>query len=366
MLFEDQTLELTYGHRYGLVSQNGTGKSTMLKCIAARMLPIPDFIDVWFLDKEAEPEDRSAVDVVVDTVRLEKERLEALEEEIMSNEGPEDPRLDAIYERLDRMDPATFDKRAGELLYGLGFSQAMMTRKTKDMSGGWRMRVALAQALFVRPTLLVLDEPTNHLDLGACVWLEDYLSKWDSILLLTSHSADFLNGVCTKIYHLSVHKKLDLYGGNYDSYVNTRKENEVNQMKRYQKEQDDIKHLREFISSCGTYSNLVKQAQSKQKIIDKMVEAGLTAKPEPDPVFRFTFPNSNKIPPPVLAFQNVSFSYSGKPEDHLCAPRRDRAEIAPRSRRGRAAVAPRSRRGRAPWSRRGRAVVARPSPPPAA
>merc|ERR1719313_140113 len=188
---------------------------------------------------------------------------------------------------------------------------------TRDMSGGWRMRVALAQALFVRPMLLILDEPTNHLDLGACVWLEDYLAKWDSILLMTSHSQDFLNGVCSKTYHLSVRKTLDLYGGNYDAYVKTRQENEVNQQKRYEKEQEDIKHLKEFISSCGTYSNLVKQAQSKQKIIDKMVEAGLTKKVVPDPKFRFTFPNSEKIPPPVMAFQNVSFAYSGKAEDYL-------------------------------------------------
>ena len=130
--------------------------------------------------------------------------------DIMSEVGPEDPRLEIIYEKLEKIDPSTFEKRAGELLFGLGFSQTMMLRATKDMSGGWRMRVALAQALFVSPTLLVLDEPTNHLDLGACVWLEDYLSKWESILIMTSHSADFLNGVCTKIYHLSVHKKIEL------------------------------------------------------------------------------------------------------------------------------------------------------------
>mmetsp|Transcript_25316 Transcript_25316/g.59050 ORF Transcript_25316/g.59050 Transcript_25316/m.59050 type:complete len:717 (-) Transcript_25316:679-2829(-) len=317
ILFEDQKFELTYGHRYGLIAQNGSGKSTLLKCVAARMIPIPDFIDIWFLDHESPPSERTAVDVVIDTVRLEKERLEKLEEEIMSENGPEDSRLEAIYEKLDKMDPSTFEKRAGELLFGLGFSQKMMHKATKDMSGGWRMRVALAQALFVKPMLLVLDEPTNHLDLGACVWLEDYLAKWESILLLTSHSADFLNGVCSKVYHLTVDRRLELYGGNYDSYVQTRKETEVNQLKRYEKEQEDIKHLKEFISSCGTYSNLVKQAQSKQKIIDKMVEAGLTPKPQPDPVFRFTFPSSEKIPPPVLAFQNVSFSYSGKVEDYL-------------------------------------------------
>ena len=226
-LFEDQTLELTYGHRYGLIAQNGSGKSTLLKCIATRQIPIPDFIDIWYLDREAEPSDRTALEAVIDTVRNEKERLEQLEEDIMSEVGPEDPRLEAIYEKLDKMDPTTFDKRAGELLFGLGFSQTMMHRQTKDMSGGWRMRVALAQALFVRPMLLILDEPTNHLDLGACVWLEDYLAKWESILLLTSHSADFLNGVCSKTYHLTVRHTLDLYSGNYASYVKTRSENEV-------------------------------------------------------------------------------------------------------------------------------------------
>jgi len=165
--------------------------------------------------------------------------------------------------------------------------------------------------------LLVLDEPTNHLDLGACVWLEDYLAKWESILILTSHSADFLNGVCSKTYHLTVRQTLELYSGNYATYVKTRTEKEVQQLKAYEKEQDDIQHLQKFIRECGTYSNLVKQAQSKQKIIDKMVEAGLTLKPVDDPKFRFNFPNSAKIPPPVLAFQNVSFAYSGKKEDYL-------------------------------------------------
>ena len=108
-----------------------------------------------------------------------------------------------------------------------------------------------------------------------------------------------------------------MYGGNYGSYVKTRQENEVNQGKKYDKEQDDIKHLQEFIRSCGTYSNMVKQAQSKQKIIDKMVEAGLTPKVVPDPVFRFSFPNSPKLAPPVMAFQKVAFAYSGKKEDYL-------------------------------------------------
>jgi ATP-binding cassette subfamily F protein 2 len=215
------------------------------------------------------------------------------------------------------MDPAQFEARACELLSGLGFSPAMMNKATKDMSGGWRMRVALAQALFVEPLLLLMDEPTNHLDLGTCVWLERHLAKYPHCLVVISHSQDFLDGVCTEIMHLTVRGTLEFYGGNYSNYVQTREERETNQLKKYEKEQDDIKHLQEFIRSCGTFSNLRKQADSKQKIIDKMVAAGLTEKPLKDPTYRFRFPDTDKLPPPVCAFQNVAFSYSGKPADIL-------------------------------------------------
>lgn len=179
------------------------------------------------------------------------------------------------------------------------------------------MRVALAQALFVQPTLLLLDEPTNHLDLGACVWLEEYLSTWPTTLVVISHSQDFLNGVCTNIMQLTQKGELVVWQGNYDSYVKTRADREKNQMTKYKKEQDDIEHLQAFIRSCGTFANLRKQADSKQKVIDKMVAAGLTEKPMPDPKYTFSFPGAEPLAPPVMAFHDVAFAYSGKKEDYL-------------------------------------------------
>eukprot|EP00397_Hematodinium_sp_SG-2012_P013770 GEMP01013993.1.p1 GENE.GEMP01013993.1~~GEMP01013993.1.p1 ORF type:complete len:609 (+),score=110.65 GEMP01013993.1:104-1930(+) len=315
-LVRDTTLELTYGNRYGLVGSNGSGKSTILYAIAHRQVPVPESFSIWHLDREAEPEDESALQCVINVVSKEQERLEALQLELLQVD-PDSPLLEAIADKLGKMEPSTFESEASRLLYGLGFSPEMVKRSTRDMSGGWRMRVALAQALFAKPTILLLDEPTNHLDLGACVWLEDYLKDWSSILIIISHSQDFLNGVCTNILQLTAKGTLVTWGGNYDAYVRTRKERETNELKKYEKEQADIEHLQEFIRSCGTYANLRKQADSKQKIIDKMVAAGLTEKPEEDKPFDFTFPSNERLAPPIMAFNDVAFSYSGKPEDFL-------------------------------------------------
>ncbi|KAK9829985.1 hypothetical protein WJX72_009031 [[Myrmecia] bisecta] len=315
-LIQDCSIELTIGRRYGLLGANGSGKSNFLACLANREVPIPSHMDLYHLCAEAEPSTRTALEAVVDHIKAEVERLNAEEEHIMTEFGPEDERLDAIYQRLEELDPANFETDAAKLLHGLGFNKQMMARQTKDMSGGWRMRVALARALFAAPTLLLLDEPTNHLDLEACVWLEEYLKTYNKCLVLVSHSQDFLNGVCTHIIWLT-QNRLTYYTGNYDTFCKTVTENETIQMKKYQKEQDDIKHLKEFIASCGTYSNLVKQAKSKQKILDKMEAAGLTPPVHKQHTFQFQFPDCDKLPPPVLPFVNVSFAYSGKKEDFL-------------------------------------------------
>ncbi|KAI1318553.1 hypothetical protein EDD11_006243 [Mortierella claussenii] len=317
-LISNTDIDFNFGRRYGLIGANGSGKSTFLECLAAREVPIPEHIDIYLLQEEAAPSDHNAIEAVVIEAKHEVERLEKQVEDILAEvDGAENPLLDDIYERIEQLDPSTFETRAATLLHGLGFSKKDMLKATRDMSGGWRMRVALAKALFVKPTLLLLDEPTNHLDLEACVWLEDYLSKYDRILILISHSQDFLNGVCTNIMNLNHKRKLVYYGGNYDTYVKTRAELEVNQMKAYVKQQDEIAHIKKFIASAGTYSNLVRQAKSKQKIIDKMEAAGLVEKVDPPMLFKFKFADTDKLPPPVLAFDEVGFAYSGNMKDAL-------------------------------------------------
>ncbi|OUS47973.1 P-loop containing nucleoside triphosphate hydrolase protein [Ostreococcus tauri] len=315
-LIKDCDIEVTIGRRYGLIGQNGCGKTNFLECLAAREVPIPDHIDLYHLREEALPSDRTAIQAVIDEVQAEMERLNRFEAHILETTGPDDERLELIYDRLEEIDPTTFEARGSELLHSLGFSQEMIHRPTKDMSGGWRMRVALAKALFASPTLLLLDEPTNHLDLEACVWLEKYLAEYKKCLIIVSHSQDFLNGVCTHIIWLT-QQKLTYYTGNYDTFCNTVEENNIVQQKKYEKEQADIKHLKEFIASCGTYSNMRKQAESKQKIIDKMMAAGLTPPVAKEADFKFDFPDCQKVPPPVLPFANVSFAYNGKPENFL-------------------------------------------------
>ena len=258
-LIENTDFALNYGNRYGFIGPNGSGKSTIMKAIAARCLPIPESIDLFFLDQEYPATDTPALDAVFE-VDDERKALEAEAEKI--NDAVADcdeeeqealnQRLQALYERLDELDAATAEARASAILHGLGFTPKMQKMPTKSFSGGWRMRVALARALFLQPTCLVLDEPTNHLDMEAVFWLEDYLAQWSKILFFVSHSQDFMNGVCTHIVRLNEHtKKLDYYTGNYDSYVRERSIRDDEQQRRYDAEQRDIAEIKDFIARCG-------------------------------------------------------------------------------------------------------------------
>jgi len=174
------------------------------------------------------------------------------------------------------------------------------------------MRIALARALYLKPHLLLLDEPTNHLDLDACVWLEEELKKYKRILVIISHSQDFMNGVCSNIIHMEK-ERLKNYTGNYDSFIKARLELLENQSKQYNWEQDQINHMKNYIARFGHGSaKLARQAQSKEKTLAKMVAGGLAEKVVADKTLSFYFPSCGTIPPPVIMVQNVSFRYNEK------------------------------------------------------
>ncbi|XP_076094978.1 ATP-binding cassette sub-family F member 2-like [Mytilus galloprovincialis] len=309
VLLDDTKLELNVGRRYGLIGLNGCGKSSLLSAIENREIPIPEHVDIFHLRREMAPSEKTALQAVCD-VDKERIRLEHESEVLATKDDQEShDRLLDIYERLDDMDADKAAVAAAFILHGLGFTKEMQQKKVKDFSGGWRMRISLARALFIRPSLLLLDEPTNHLDLNACVWLENELSNYKRILVMVSHSQDFLNGVCTNIIHMQ-NNKLRYFGGNYDTFMQTRMELEENQMKKYKWEQDQISHMKNYIARFGHGSaKLARQAQSKEKTLKKMVDSGLTEKVTQDKVLSFSFPPCGKIPPPVIMIQHVSFKY---------------------------------------------------------
>merc|ERR1712241_1153260 len=309
-LLQDTKLELSCGNRYGLMGVNGCGKSTLLACLGNREVPIQDHIDIYYLAREIPASEKTALEAVMEADE-ERIKLEALAEMLaLETDDASQEYLMQVYERLDDLGADTAESRAAHLLMGLQFTPAMQNKKCKDFSGGWRMRVALARALFLKPHLLLLDEPTNHLDLEACVWLEEELKTYPTILLLISHSQDFLNGVCNNIMHMEK-QVLKTYGGNYDMFMKTRLELMEAQMKQYNWEQDQIAHMKNYIARFGHGSaKLARQAQSKEKTLAKMVAGGLTEKVTTQHSVSFCFYSCGEIPPPVIMIENVSFRYS--------------------------------------------------------
>ncbi|KQJ91558.1 hypothetical protein BRADI_4g38302v3, partial [Brachypodium distachyon] len=267
-----------------------------------RELSIPEHMDIYHLSHEIEASEMSALEAVI-SCDEERVKLEKDAEVLAAQDDGGGEALERVYERLEAIDVSTGEKRAAEILFGLGFNKQMQAKKTRDFSGGWRMRIALARALFMNPTILLLDEPTNHLDLEACVWLEETLKKFERILVVISHSQDFLNGVCTNIIHMQ-NRKLKLYTGNFDQYVQTRAELEENQMKQFRWEQEQIASTKEYMARFGHGSaKLARQAPSKEKT--RWLQGRILT-------FRFT--DVGNLPPPVLQFVEVTFGYT---EDNL-------------------------------------------------
>ncbi|GFY94382.1 general control non-repressible 4 [Actinidia rufa] len=229
-LFKNASVKISHGKRYGLVGPNGKGKSTLLKLLAWRKVPVPKNIDVLLVEQEVVGDDKTALEAVVsaneELIKLRQEVASLLDESSAS--GAEDEsddvngddageKLAELYEQLQLMGSDAAEAQASKILAGLGFTKAMQGRPTRSFSGGWRMRISLARALFVQPTLLLLDEPTNHLDLRAVLWLEEYLCRWKKTLVVVSHDRDFLNTVCNEIMHLH-DLKLHMYRGNFDDF----------------------------------------------------------------------------------------------------------------------------------------------------
>ena len=316
-LINDCDLELCQGCRYGLIGENGSGKSNVLAAIAQRDVPLPSHVDVFHLHEEAPASEMSGVEAVIHHVRQEAERLEELSQQIIEESGPEDERLQPIYDRLGELDPTGAEPRARKILSGLGFADRLvpMDRKTKHMSGGWRMRVALAQALFAAPSLLLLDEPTNHLDLEACVWLEEHLASYSKCLLVISHSQDFLNAVCTNTVWLH-NTRLSYFGGNYDVFCKVVADQEKIQMREYEKQQADMKKLEDFVR-VNKANGVAASAKSKKKVLEKLEDDAVEKPTLREPSLTFRFPECTRLAPPVLPFDAVSFAYSGKKEDFL-------------------------------------------------
>ncbi|ESQ45015.1 hypothetical protein EUTSA_v10011003mg [Eutrema salsugineum] len=321
-LMKNVSLKLSHGRRYGFVGKNGTGKSSLLKLLEWRMIPVPKNISVLLVDQEVPSGETSALDLVVsaneELVKL-REEDKALQKDSSSGVDDDDSgeKLAELYKRLEDLGSDSAEPRASKILAGLGFTNDMQVRATQSFSGGWRMRISLARALFMQPSLLLLDEPTNHLDHKAVSWLEEYLCSLKKTLVVVSHNPDFLNKVCTNIIHLH-DKSLDFFRGNHDDFkfAYEKQCNEVKKKFEIQRKRD------EAAKRSGNKAQQEKFAErktAKGKTKGKeMDEEGPTPLKPPRKLKSIVldFPEPTKLPDPLLKLK-VSFWYTEKPEFKL-------------------------------------------------
>ncbi|XP_067386190.1 ATP-binding cassette sub-family F member 1 isoform X2 [Emydura macquarii macquarii] len=320
-LFVNADLYIVAGRRYGLVGPNGKGKTTLLKHIANRALSIPPNIDVLLCEQEVVADETPAVQAVLkaDTKRLklleEEKRLQALLEK---GDDSMAEKLEKVYEELRATGAAAAEAKARRILAGLGFNPEMQNRQTKKFSGGWRMRVSLARALFMEPTLLMLDEPTNHLDLNAVIWLNNYLQTWKKTLLIVSHDQGFLDDVCTDIVHLDM-QKLFYYRGNYMTFKKMYQQKQKELLKQYEKQEKKLKDLKAGGKSTKQAEKQTKEAltRKQQKCRKKNLDEEANEAPEllkrpREYTVKFTFPNPPLLSPPILGLHGVVFGYEGQ------------------------------------------------------
>ena len=311
-LFEGVDLTLNPREKIGLIGSNGAGKSSLFAMLRNEIhsdqgsLDFPAQWQVAYVAQETPPLERSAIDYAIDgDTRLRK--LEARLAELESQEATDENgnAIAEVYIALADADAYTVQSRAEQLLLGLGFTMAQMTQSVASFSGGWRMRLNLAQALMCPSDLLLLDEPTNHLDLDAIIWLEEWLKRYAGTLVIISHDRDFLDGVVNVIVHID-ERKLKRYGGNYSSFERQRLAQLELAQGMIEKQNRQRAHLQSFIDRFKAKASKAKQAQSRVKALARMDElAPLRAAAE----FSFEFKEPLNAPNPLLVMEDVSAGY---------------------------------------------------------
>jgi len=314
-LLEHAAINFAYGRRYGIVGRNGIGKSTLMKAIARRELPLPDDMDVLFVEQEAVGDNQTPLQLVLNADSERKRLLDAEKrinqeladetnnlstEERMSLENE----LKRVYQDLEMTSADQAVARAGAILAGFGFDDDMQKRPSSSFSGGWRMRIAIAQALFVQPKLLLLDEPTNHLDLNSVLFLSDLLQQWPHTIVTVSHDRDFLNDVCTDIVYIK-DKQLHPYAGNYDDFEKARADQLKEMMRASETFEMRRKHIQSFVDRFRYNAKRAAMAQSRIKLLQKMEENRVVL-PSEEAEFAFDFPE-----PGVLTGSHASIVLAG-------------------------------------------------------
>ncbi|BAP42181.1 ABC transporter ATP-binding protein [Pseudomonas sp. StFLB209] len=310
-LLEDAELTLHAGQKAGLIGANGAGKSSLFALLRGELHPdsgdcrLPADWRIAHMRQEVDTLERLAVDYVLDgDVHLRDVQRQLAEAET-AHDGTALARLHA---ELDSADGYTADARARKLLAGLGFSNEQMARQVGSFSGGWRMRLNLAQALMCPSDLLLLDEPTNHLDLDAILWLEDWLKGYPGTLLLISHDRDFLDAVVDHVAHVE-QRKIILYRGGYSAFERARAERLAQQQQAYEKQQAQRAHMEKYIARFKAQATKARQAQSRIKALERMEELSAAHVDSP---FNFTFRESEKISSPLLDLSDARLGYGDK------------------------------------------------------
>ena len=307
-LIEDLTLQIHAGWRVGLVGANGSGKSSLFAVLRGELhgdtgdCAIPASWRIGTVAQETPALAKPAIDYVLDGDTELREIEGALAVAQDSGDGHE---VGELHARLQEIDGYGARARAASLLSGLGFADADFERPVADFSGGWRMRLNLAQALVSRADLLLLDEPTNHLDLDAVVWLEQWLAGFRGTLLLVSHDRDFLDAVVTHVGHLHA-QRLTLYTGNYSAFETQRAAQLALQQAMYDKQQRQIAHLERFVERFRAKATKARQAQSRLKALDRMERISAA---HVDTPFDFSFMTPERAPDPMLVLEKVTGGY---------------------------------------------------------